>query len=88
MNYAELFPFGDCGVVTVRKNGLVDIRVVDDSEHRTLTGRMRIDEFVEIAKGIFRNVRDDSSNSIKEKEFADILIGKLSSFGQVWGEKR
>ena len=82
MNSDTLLPFGDSSVATVHPSGIVGIRVVDDREHRTLTSRMQIDEFADIAKVVFMNVRNDLSNTKKERDLADDVNGKLMNFVQ------
>lgn len=81
-----LLPFGDNSIATVRPSGIVDIRVVDDREQRTLSSRMQIDEFARIAKAVFMNVRNDLSNTEKERDLADDVNGKIMNFVQGWGE--
>lgn len=46
-----LIPFTN-GIATIRSSGVVDIRLVDDATHRTLTGRMSVEEFTRIAEEV------------------------------------
>ena len=86
MNQDSLFPFGNSNVATVHLSGIVDIRVVDDHDHRTLTAEMNVDEFARIAKSVFANVRNDTNNTQRERDNADDVNGKLMNFVQGWGD--
>jgi len=40
------------GIATVQPSGVVDIRLVDDVNHITLTGRMTVEEVARIAEHV------------------------------------
>ena len=46
-----LVPF-EKGIATVHPNGVVDIRLVDDVHHTTLTGRMSVETITIIAEHV------------------------------------
>lgn len=46
-----LIPFTN-GIATIRSSGVVDIRLVDDANHHTLTGRMSVEEVTRIAEEV------------------------------------
>ena len=75
---------GDADVVTVHPSGVIDIRLVDDTEHRTMIHRMKISTFAQIAKVVFMNVRNDLDNFKDERDLADTVNGKIMNFIQEW----
>lgn len=81
-----LLSFGDGNIATVRPSGVVDIRMVDDREHRTSTVRIRIDEFARIAKTVFDSVKNDSSNKKSERDTAGYISEHIQNFEQIWIE--
>lgn len=87
MNREVLIPFGDGNIATVHPSGIVDIRLVDDKEHRTLTGRMHIDDVARIAKATFDKVRNDATCKEDERIEADTIIGCIVSIEQIWKEQ-
>ena len=79
-----LIQFDGRHVVTVHRSGIVDVRLVNDVEHTTLTGRMRLNEFVSIVGAVFGHVADDPS--LQDSEMAavqEILLG-VDGFEQAW----
>ena len=82
MAQKTLLPFGASSVATVHPSGIIDLRVVDDHTHRTLTSRMQVDELARIAKIVFTNVHNDPGYTKRERDLADDVDGKIMSFLQ------
>ncbi len=75
---------GNAAVVTVHPSGIIDIRIVDDTDRCTMTHRMNINTFAEIARVVFMNVRNDLDNFEDERDLADTVNGKIMNFIQTW----
>ncbi len=80
-----LLPFGDKDVATVHSSGIVEIRLIDNCEQRTLASRMMVHEFARIAKIVFGNVCNDVSNDQEERDRAGVVNGSLMNFIAEWG---
>ena len=77
-------PFGDGNVVTVRKNGNVDIRLVDDDAHITMHKVMHADEFAAIAKTMFSNIADNPNGIEQEVVDAENIVYHIKCIENTW----
>jgi hypothetical protein len=87
MNREVLISFGDGNIATVHPSGIVDIRLVDDKNHHTMTGRMSINEFAYVAKKVFVNVRDAVLCKDDARAEASDIISSIACIEHVWEEE-
>ena len=77
-------PFGDGNIATVRKNGNVDIRLVDDGAHITIHKVMRADEFAAITKAMFSNIADNPNGIEPEVTDAKRIVDCTEHMENTW----
>lgn len=79
-----LIQFDGKQIVTVHRSGIIDIRLVNDAEHITLSGRMHINEFAEVVDAVFTYMVDDAMVVDKDKLVAERILADIKTLKQVW----
>lgn len=77
-------PFGDGHTAAINNGGSVNIRLVDDDDHITMSHTIRVDDFARIASEVFSCIATDITNNDEERSDANTAAYHIHNVEQSW----